>query len=168
MIRQLKIADYLTMGNIVSGMLSVYFAIQSNFILASIMILLGMLFDYFDGKVARWLKQTSEFGKHLDSFADIITFGVSIAIIIFLKYQNLYLGIALILFVCSGVLRLTRYNITSTKNKKPVKYFEGTPITVNGFVFPILIILNVNIYIMFFSVLLLTITMISKLKIRHL
>jgi CDP-diacylglycerol--serine O-phosphatidyltransferase len=168
MIKKLKVADYVTLLNLFCGLLSIYFSFLNEFIIASIFILLGMFFDYLDGKVARWLKQQSEIGVQLDSFADAITFGVSVAFLVFMKFQINYLGILLLFFVASGVLRLSRYNISKKGKKEATKYFTGTPITLNGFIFPILILLNANFYIVLIFVIILSVTMISNLKIRHL
>ncbi|OVE74718.1 CDP-diacylglycerol--serine O-phosphatidyltransferase [archaeon D22] len=167
MITKLKVADYLTLGNLVCGIISIHLASQGFFLYASYLILLGVVFDYLDGKVARLLNQTSELGAQLDSFADAFTFGAATAFLLYYLFPIDYFGMILILFILSGVLRLSRYNITSGKTKEKTKHFEGTPITLNGIIFPLLVILQVNYFIILACVVILTITMVSKIKIPH-
>lgn len=165
---KLKIADYITLGNLLSGLISIYFSATGNYLYAAIAIILGVGFDYFDGKVARLLKQESKLGAQLDSFSDAITFGAAVAFMLYFSHPSNYFGILLLLFVTCGVLRLARYNVESANKKGPTKYFKGTPITINGIVFPLLVILNVNFYIILGAVIILSYTMISNLKIKHL
>ncbi|PLW80330.1 CDP-diacylglycerol--serine O-phosphatidyltransferase [Candidatus Woesearchaeota archaeon] len=162
---RLKLADYFTYGNLISGLLSIYFSINNSFTLAAISILVGVFFDYIDGKVARMRKEESELGAQLDSFADAITFGVSIAVLLHIRFQSTYLDIVLLFFVCAGIYRLARFNMK--KDSKPTKYFEGTPITINGIVFPLVIIFYPNIYLIEVLLIVLSATMVSKLKIKH-
>ena len=162
---KLKLADYFTYGNLLSGLISIYFSINNNFTLATISILIGVFFDHIDGKVARMMKQESELGAQLDSFADAITFGVSIAVLSYMRFQDIYLGIISLLFVSCGVYRLARFNVK--KDSKPTKYFEGTPITINGIIIPLIIIFYPNIYLIGALLILLSATMVSKLKIKH-
>ena len=165
----LKLADYLTLSNLLSGILSIYFSFNSMFIFAAIAIFFGVFFDYLDGKVARMLKQSNTFGVELDSLADLVTFGVACAVLVYTFYNvlnNVYLNILLLFFVSSGAIRLARFN-SKAHEKKLVKYFEGTPITLNGFLIPLLVLFNVNVILSGFIVLLLTVLMVSKVKIKH-
>ena len=72
-----------TSFNLLLGWTSVYFAFQGNINVAIISILLASFFDYLDGFAARKLNAQSELGAQLDSFADLITFGIAPAIIIY-------------------------------------------------------------------------------------
>ena len=85
-----------------------------------------------DGRIARWRREHSALGRELDSLSDIISFGVAPAA---LAYAAGLRGgwdiVALIYFVCCGVSRLARYNVTAealSADSGKVKYFEGTPI----------------------------------------
>src|SRR3989338_11208735 len=81
----LKVADFFTMGNLIFGMLCIYYAIGHSFIYAAIFLLIAMIFDFLDGKVARISKKITDqgrhFGKELDSLSDVVSFGVAPAII---------------------------------------------------------------------------------------
>ena len=99
-------------------------------------ILLALVMDTFDGKVAKLMHQANSFGKQLDSLADLISFGVAPAAFYYsLRDPGVSILLILILFTICGMLRLARYNISDGEG------FEGMPITVNGFVFPLLYLL---------------------------
>jgi CDP-diacylglycerol--serine O-phosphatidyltransferase len=91
-----------------------------------------LVFDVFDGRVARRRHTHSALGRELDSLADIISFGVVPAAIGFAAgLRGGWDWVALIYFVCCGVSRLARYNVTAealAEGKDKVSYFEGTPI----------------------------------------
>ena len=128
----LKIPNLFTLLNMLCGIISIFFAIDTNFSISGILILLGMLFDFLDGYSARLLNQQSEFGKELDSFADIITFGLSPAILVFVynyKNMNIILQLSLIIFILSIIYRLSRYNLDYEKQKN---VFSGLPSTFSG------------------------------------
>jgi CDP-diacylglycerol--serine O-phosphatidyltransferase len=92
----------------------------------------AFIFDVLDGRVARWRSQHSALGRELDSLADIISFGVAPAALAFAAgLRGGWDWIALIYFVCCGVSRLARYNVTAetlSAGADKVAYFEGTPI----------------------------------------
>ena len=92
----------------------------------------AFIFDVLDGRIARWRNQNSALGRELDSLADVISFGVAPATLAFAGGMRGGLdAVVLVYFVCCGVSRLARYNVTaemlSEGGAKP-KYFEGTPI----------------------------------------
>lgn len=99
------------------------------------LILAALIFDILDGRIARWRQKSSILGRELDSLADVISFGVSPAIIGYgCGMQGLYDRIILAFFVACGVSRLARYNVTAetlSQGTDKVKYFEGTPIPVS-------------------------------------
>ena len=102
------------------------------FYLAAALAPAAFIFDVFDGKVARSRHQHSAFGRELDSLADVISFGVAPAALGFAAGLSGWLDwIALVYFVCCGVSRLARFNVTAeslSAGGDKVKYFEGTPI----------------------------------------
>ena len=163
MIRQLKTADYITLLNLVSGLFAIYFAFNNQLALSALSIILGAVFDKIDGIAARVLKQDSDLGAELDSFADIITFGVAPAALLINNYNILWFSILSMILPICGALRLSRFNIT---RKATTGYFIGVPITVNGLIFPILYFLKVNYIISAFALVLMAILMISAIKVK--
>jgi CDP-diacylglycerol---serine O-phosphatidyltransferase len=167
----LKLADFVTLLNVVSGVLAIMFAISGNFNLAAIFLIGAVMFDALDGRVARmFFHKTSEkqkdFGKQLDSLADVISFGVAPAIIGYMMgLRSWYWIIVLLLYVCCGVLRLARFNITKSQT-----LFEGLPITVGGVIIALLIfVANFQTWpllIMPYVYLIMAILMISSISIK--
>ena len=94
---------------------------------------LAFVFDWLDGNVARWRQQHSALGRELDSLADVISFGVAPAALGFAAgLKGGWDCVVLVYFVCCGVSRLARFNVTaealSEGSSGKVAYFEGTPI----------------------------------------
>src|SRR6202041_2266061 len=96
------------------------------------LVLAALIFDILDGRIARWRQKASTLGRELDSLADVISFGVTPAMIGYAcGMQGLYDRVVLAYFVACGVSRLARYNVTAealSEGTGKVKYFEGTPI----------------------------------------
>jgi CDP-diacylglycerol--serine O-phosphatidyltransferase len=139
MLRGFHLADFLTLGNAACGMASVLLAMLyvgsgdlSHFLWAAAMAPLAFAFDVLDGRVARWRQQHSALGRELDSLADIVSFGVGPAALAFAAgLRGGWDALVLIYFVCCGVSRLARYNVTAeslSAGADKVAYFEGTPI----------------------------------------
>jgi CDP-diacylglycerol--serine O-phosphatidyltransferase len=141
MIREFGLADFLTLGNAACGMLSVFFAMHyvetgevRHFMVAAALAPLAFFFDVMDGKVARWRHQHSALGRELDSLADIVSFGVAPAALAYAAGLRGGWDMAILAyFVCCGVSRLARFNVTAEalaegSESGKVKYFEGTPI----------------------------------------
>jgi CDP-diacylglycerol--serine O-phosphatidyltransferase len=131
---QKYIPNVLTSFNLLLGWTSVYFAFQGNVHIAIISILLASFFDYLDGFAARKLNAQSELGAQLDSFADLITFGIAPAIIIYnvtsisITFKDnildIFLFVILGLVPLFGAIRLAKFN--TIKEKSVV--FIGLPI----------------------------------------
>ncbi len=131
--RMMKIADLFTTGNFIAGVISIFLAGEGDLALASIAILAGVFFDFFDGRIARMTGTSNEFGKQLDSLADLTTFGVAPAVLGFQSgLDSVPAIIILIIFAVCGMLRLARFNTIKAKG------FIGIPITTNGILFPAL------------------------------
>ena len=77
------IPNLLTLGNLFSGTVATIFAVYADFKIAALFVIIGVLFDFFDGFAARLLNVSGELGKQLDSLADMITSGVVPGIIMF-------------------------------------------------------------------------------------
>ena len=129
--------NILTLGGVCLGISSIKFSIDGNFSLAVTLILFAAILDALDGRIARLIKGTSEFGKELDSLTDFVSFGIAPVFILYFWELNTYgkLGwaIALIYSVCC-VLRLARFNLTKVENQQDWKnnFFEGIPSPAGG------------------------------------
>lgn len=139
MIREFHLADWFTLANAVCGvgaLFSVMSYLQTHEVrhiyFACALIVVAMVFDVLDGRIARWRQLSSAMGRELDSLSDVISFGVAPAAIAYgCGMQGLYDRVVLGFFVACGVSRLARYNVTAEKlsdDSGKVKYFEGTPI----------------------------------------
>ncbi|MDR2425577.1 MAG: CDP-diacylglycerol--serine O-phosphatidyltransferase [Endomicrobium sp.] len=107
-----------TCGNMACGIISVIFSIRGYFTWAAWMLILAIVFDMLDGRVARMTKTTSEFGVQLDSLSDLVSFGVAPALMMYQLVLNTMgkLGIAIsVLFVLCSALRLAKFNVQAKK-----------------------------------------------------
>ena len=126
----------LTLIGVCIGLTSINFALNNNYKLAIIAILLAAMIDGLDGRIARLIKGTSKVGKELDSLTDVISFGVAPAFIMYFWQLN-SLGkigwlISLIYVVCV-TLRLARFNInTGGEPSWKDNFFEGVPSPAGG------------------------------------
>jgi CDP-diacylglycerol--serine O-phosphatidyltransferase len=105
---------------------------QADLLRGMALLPLAFLFDALDGRIARWRHKSSPLGRELDSLADVISFGVAPAALAYAcGMQGGWDWIVLSYFVCCGVSRLARYNVTAESlsgDDGKVRYFEGTPI----------------------------------------
>ena len=96
---------------------------------AAIAILGSIVFDLFDGKVARWTHTSTKFGMELDSLADGVSFGVAPAVLLYgfaLHHAGIFGIIACFLYICGALLRLARFNIEAP-DEGVQTYFKGIP-----------------------------------------
>jgi len=139
MLRDLHLADWFTLANAFCGTGAVFASMRflqdgnvRDLMIGMALIPLAFIFDAVDGNVARWRKSASTLGRELDSLADVISFGLAPAALAYAcGMQGGWDWIVLSYFVCCGVSRLARYNVTAeqlTGDEGKVKYFEGTPI----------------------------------------
>jgi CDP-diacylglycerol--serine O-phosphatidyltransferase len=141
MLRSYTPADLLTLGNASCGALSIFACLsyiddaRSQQIWAAFILpVAALVLDFFDGYVARLnARRQSLLGADLDSLADIVSFGVAPAVLGYtLGLRGLWDVLCLTYFVCCGISRLARFNVTSAAltdvDTGKVKYFEGTPI----------------------------------------
>ena len=134
-----NIPNTLTSCNLFSGCIAAYMAFHGNYKEALLFIVLGAMFDFFDGMTARLLHVSSPIGKELDSLADDITFGLAPAAIAFSLFKEVYYpdflmpvaGImpytAFLIAVFSG-LRLAKFNIDECQTSS----FIGMPTPANA------------------------------------
>jgi CDP-diacylglycerol--serine O-phosphatidyltransferase len=135
-VRALKhLPNIITLLNMLLGLLVLVIHMarpsESHRIASCGLILIAALLDGMDGRLARRLGAESPLGKQLDSFADLVSFGLA-PIAILLTYPASRNGgwplyICLILYAAAGAFRLARFNVDTYKN-----YFVGLPITAAG------------------------------------
>lgn len=87
------IPNLLTLGNLFCGTVATIFAVQGEFVPAAFFVVLGIIFDFFDGFVARLLNVSGELGKQLDSLADMVTSGVVPGIIMLKLFGDTEIGV---------------------------------------------------------------------------
>jgi CDP-diacylglycerol---serine O-phosphatidyltransferase len=123
--------SFFTVGNLFLGVMAIILTVQNSWQYAAILVIIGMLLDGLDGRVARMLNTQSEFGKELDSLSDVISFGVAPAVIMYVAVFK-DLGpegwLATAIFPICGSLRLARFNVHPSNSD----YFIGLPITAAG------------------------------------
>ncbi|MFN3568510.1 MAG: CDP-diacylglycerol--serine O-phosphatidyltransferase, partial [Caldimicrobium sp.] len=132
--------------NLFSGFYSILASIEGKFIQSAIAIFFSLFFDIFDGRVARLTGQSSRFGKEYDSLADIVSFGLAPALLIYnftLKDFFKLSWLACFSYLACVALRLARFNIKTG----PSSHFEGLPSPAGGIILAALTIffLQVNI-----------------------
>ena len=168
--------NILTLAGVCLGISSIKFSIDGNFSLAVTLILFAAILDALDGRIARLIQGTSEFGKELDSLTDFVSFGIAPVFILYFwelnNYGKLGWAITLIYSVCC-VLRLARFNLTKIEESQPWKnnFFEGVPSPAGGLLILMPLIyeltgLNINLNIRQFTpylTVLIAILLVSKI-----
>ena len=118
------------------GLSSIKFSIDENYALAVIFILFAAILDALDGRIARLIKGTSDFGKELDSLTDMISFGVAPAFIMYfwtLSSLGRFGWLLCLIYVICVALRLARFNVNSNQDSSwKDNFFEGVPSPAGG------------------------------------
>ena len=152
MVRSFVLADFLTLVNGLCGAGSVlaamYYLVTAEprwLVVAMALLPVALVFDFADGRVARWRHRSSLLGADLDSLADVISFGMAPAAIGFAAGLRGALDTVILLyFVVCGISRLARFNATAdalADESGKVKYFEGTPIPTSVLIVGLLAVL---------------------------
>lgn len=126
------IPNAFTSANLLLGVLCITFASEGRFVYSAICILLSLLADACDGRVARYLKVSGPFGRELDSLADVVSFGVAPAYMMYsyaLKSLGIWGYIPMLVFAVLGGFRLARFNIMTVEIKG---FFQGLAIPTAG------------------------------------
>ncbi|RPG16603.1 MAG: CDP-diacylglycerol--serine O-phosphatidyltransferase [Pelagibacteraceae bacterium TMED124] len=129
--------NVLTLIGVCLGISSIKFAMDGNFSYAVLFLIVAAILDALDGRVARLIKGTSDFGKELDSLTDFVSFGIAPAFIIYFWELN-KLGkigwLIVLLFSVCCVLRLARFNLTKFEKNDEWKnnFFQGVPSPAGG------------------------------------
>jgi CDP-diacylglycerol--serine O-phosphatidyltransferase len=140
LLRSFAPADFLTLANATCGTLAIFLCLQHlanegarpPLLGAFLLLPLALLLDVADGLVARRTRRASIYGADLDSLADVVSFGVAPAVLAFtVGMRGVWDILVLCAFVCCGVSRLARFNVTAvtlSAGTGKVRYYEGTPI----------------------------------------
>lgn len=131
-----------TAGGIFSGVMSLIMSTEGKFDSAAWFILIALIFDGLDGRVARMTNTTSKFGVEFDSLADIVSFGVAPAMLLYQFCGDEFGRFGIVvsgLYVVFGAIRLARFNVTTSENEPSV--FIGVPIPTAAVFISILILL---------------------------
>ena len=128
----------ITSGNLACGVMAILFAVSKSDLLleGAILIFAAMVLDMFDGKVARMTGTEGEFGAELDSLADLVSFGVAPAMLVYRMFINESLFepgtdgqrlicFAAVFYVVLTAIRLARYNVEH--DQEATNYFRGIP-----------------------------------------
>lgn len=129
------IPNFVTIFGLIAGLTAIRYGIAERFNAALFLLLLAMLLDAVDGKLARMLDSTSQFGAELDTLADFFNFGVAPTIILYLMFfaETAYANIgwlALIIYTIACMMRLARFNVALLEDDdEPVdhRFFVGVP-----------------------------------------
>jgi len=126
--------SFFTLLNLLGGFLSLIAVLKGNFHAASWLIIMSVLCDGMDGKMARWSTSESPFGLELDSLADLVSFGVAPAVL----FQRAAFGewgiagiVLAFLYLFCGAYRLARFNVIQAGDR--TKGYIGLPIPVAAF-----------------------------------
>lgn len=131
-----------TAASIFAGVFSMVEAVNGAFAMAAWLIMLSLILDGLDGRVARMTNTCSKFGVEFDSLADIVSFGVAPAILIYM-FAGQDFGrfgiVASALFVMFGAIRLARFNVMTATTEPSV--FIGVPIPTAAVFLAVLVLL---------------------------
>ncbi len=122
----------ITVFAILAGYVSILESFHGNYLAAAGLILLAAVLDMLDGRVARAMNTTSDFGVEFDSLADVVNYGVAPAVLFYQLYFHTWGIIGTILSflpICCAAIRLARFNIAADPDI-PTKYFIGLPTTI--------------------------------------
>lgn len=161
-----------TTGNVFCGFYSIVAVMNGEYYFAAWAIVIGMIFDGLDGRIARMTKTTSAFGEQYDSLADIITFGMAPAFLVYswvLKPFGRLGWMAAFLFLLCAALRLARFNVSKPEVRS--EYFLGLPTPASAIVIASIVIAfedlfatRMNPFIMVMVVYILAFLMVSNVK----
>lgn len=129
----INIPNTITCCNLISGCIAIVFALYGELSMALLFIIIGAVFDFFDGMSARLLGVSSPIGKELDSLADVVTFGVAPSAIVFaylscFDLHSIYLPFVAFVMAAFSALRLAKFNL----DERQTTSFIGLPTPANA------------------------------------
>ena len=164
----ITLADVASLLNGLSGFMSIIAILQNNIILSAQLLFLAVIFDTMDGTLARLFATNNIehviFGETIDSLADIVSFGVAPAVILYMLTGQLYMLIASSLIIICGILRLSRYNTIAAYTDVPTTTFIGLPIPVTSFILAAFILSSYNVILLFIVMVVIAILMVTDIE----
>lgn len=151
-----------TSFNLLLGLMAMVAVIHQQYPLASGLIVVAALMDRLDGILARRLQVVTQFGKELDSLADLVSFGVAPALLAYAVSLHIWTLVGLTcvsLYVLSGAYRLARFNVAESQG-----FFLGLPITVAGAILAFALAITDNPVVILLLCLLLAGAMVSTIR----
>ena len=133
----------LTTCNLFAGLYAIIAVMNANYMFAAIALLIALVFDVLDGKIARLTNTTSRFGLEYDSLVDLVSFGVAPGILIYswaLSARGMFGSAVVFAFVACAALRLARFN--SQGNRGDNRFFIGLPVPAAAGVIATLVIFD--------------------------
>lgn len=142
-----------TVSSIFCGMYAIWHGLTGNtpesLYESAIAVFFAGFFDTFDGRVARITKTQSEFGVQLDSLADVISFGIAPALLVY-KWALLPLGsigfLGVFFYAACGAIRLARFNVMAARDNGSGEYFTGLPIPLGASVLIASLIAHIKLF----------------------
>jgi CDP-diacylglycerol---serine O-phosphatidyltransferase len=131
--------NMVTLASLSSGMTAIMLAFGGSFSYAVACLVMAMLLDACDGRVARFVGASSKFGAELDSLSDVVCFGAAPALLLYawgLDHHGVLGWLSCITLTCATALRLARFNVAVDAPNKPVwsaAFFQGVPSPAGGF-----------------------------------
>lgn len=171
-----------TLASIFFGFLAIVSSYNDDFKQAAIALIIAIIADSLDGRVARMTKTETRFGVQLDSLADVVSFGVAPAILTYsfsLRFVDTHIdlmgSVLSFIYISAGAMRLARFNLIAEQGKKTSPFFVGLPIPGAAAILSLMIwvMVDANISgesgIILFSLLMPTLSalMISKIRYRN-
>jgi len=160
------VPNFFTLTNLFLGFLSLTYTLGEKYTLAAVAILISVFLDRMDGGLARRWGVSSEFGKELDSLADLVSFGIAPAFLAYASVLDQSMGwwglILAIVFASCGAIRLARFNILTFTG-----CYLGVPITIAGGLMAIFILMSghLSCWLLAVFMLLLSGLMVSRIKV---
>lgn len=124
--KHLSLPDFFTLTGLIFSIFSIFYSLKKEFMIAMISMFIAMIFDYYDGKIARAIKRKGRFGVELDNLSDVILYLIIPVIFGFAAGLNNEVAIIVyIIFILCGVMRLARFAVCGTKDG----CYEGLPVS---------------------------------------
>ncbi|NMM65885.1 CDP-diacylglycerol--serine O-phosphatidyltransferase [Clostridium sp. P21] len=169
---KISIPNLLSLTNLSLGVMSIMQTFNQNYIFAAVLIIISAFIDVYNVRITKFSYPATNFEKELDSLADLVSFGVAPALLIFIKYYFLnlkyveILGTCLLLmYIMKGCYKLAKYNLSELPEK-----FTGIPITASGSAIALFSLAapsnDIFMFLSIILVVLLSYLMSSKLKIK--
>lgn len=140
---KLNFADYFTLLSLLFAGVSIVQIMTGNLYLSISFMFLGMFADAFDGVISRKYGLASEFGRFLDGFVDVFNYLVAPTLFLYVYMKpDLFTLIIIFLFITSGILRLSKFNIIGNLEEGDKLSYLGLPVFWSQFLVVVLFVLS--------------------------